>query len=448
MKNDRSGIERVERGPGALGALLSGQWSTPSIAAASGRGGTEQRTAEVGPQSSLSAKYPSAKAATGGRASYAEHLRAQMNAGDMSRSGKYQYIMQGGQNKHNHYYSFNDHFRKDLEQVTQSQRYQKDNRNDQLNEATANSILQSLSVRASIEDHGRLRGKDGGRLDSLLGGRFVDSKDQESKLMTCKEHARSSLKQGPTVKGNAPGPRSRIQRPSLTQGTGALPGEPTSEVKLKNSIQNGAMISGNNSKRHGQRASKGLSNVFDELEGERNKRKPRNSGRYRSQLPTIAPSPASPVNGSVRGSRERLEPRVKEKILFGAKLPDRESRASPLGGAKIYKGSFGIKGSGARIAGSRFALPKIHRSGDAHQSGSDRPIESGEMERTAYLNHDLALLARPLQKLDTSVVLSPATTAEASRVPAGNSSIGATGMRIQAYESSNFRFGVNSQSRS
>lgn len=34
----------------------------------------------------------------------------QINAGDMSRSGKYLYIQKGGQNKHNHFKSFNEHY--------------------------------------------------------------------------------------------------------------------------------------------------------------------------------------------------------------------------------------------------------------------------------------------------------------------------------------------------
>ena len=50
-----------------------------------------------------------------------------------------------------------------------------------------------------------------------------------------------------------------------------------------------------------------------------------------------------------------------------------------MGGAKIYKGSVGIRGSGPRVAGSGFALPRIQGPGDALQSGSDRQMESSEM---------------------------------------------------------------------
>ena len=42
---------------------------------------------------------------------YSNMIVSRMDLGDMSRSGKYQYMMKGGQNKYNHFWNFNQHIK-------------------------------------------------------------------------------------------------------------------------------------------------------------------------------------------------------------------------------------------------------------------------------------------------------------------------------------------------
>jgi len=99
--HEESGDDRKRRGSAKSALSSQGASMRSQKGGSPTREGRDKSTANAG-KKQFRCKFDG---------NYADVIMSQMDSGDMSRSGKYQYMMKGGQNKYNHFRNFNEHIK-------------------------------------------------------------------------------------------------------------------------------------------------------------------------------------------------------------------------------------------------------------------------------------------------------------------------------------------------